>query len=142
MRFSSNVTISWSNGWSMEIQGGGFLAKFSIMGPRQVFYSLVWDKNPSAVVVQAEADQVWNCTDDARLLAVMAAMKDLPSKPVFNACGMVVNQTVTAEWSPMDDNDVRAAREYEVMIARQVRVPKIETLVLDDSDNQFNSMQS
>jgi hypothetical protein len=138
MRFSNNVTVTWTNGWSLEIEGGGFLARFSIMGPRQVFYSLVWDKNPKAVIVQAEADQVWNCADDARLLAVMEAMKDLPSKPVFNACGMVVNQTVPHEWFPMDDQDVRHA----MLSGRQVEVPKIEPLVLDDSDNRFNSMQS
>lgn len=149
MRFSSNVTITWSNGWSVEIQAGG-LTKISIMGPRQVFYSLVWDKNPSAVVVQAEADQVWHHVEDSRLLAILDQMKNLPSRPVFNACGMVVNQKVTNEWSPMNDQDVKEREEYdrnasaawEILNGRQVEKASCEPLVLDDSDNRFNSLQS
>ena len=136
MRFSSDVTITWSNGWSVEIQAG-VLPKISIMGPRQVFYSLYCRGNvdKSVVELQAEADQVWQTVTDSRLLAILAAMNDMPSKPLITPCGLVVKQK-------QEEYDSNASAAWEILNGRQVERPSYEQLVLDDRDNQFNSMQS
>lgn len=136
MRFCSNVTITWLNGWSLEIQAG-FLTKVSIMGPRQVFYSLFNNcaKDESVVQLQAEADQVWQTVTDSRLLAILAAMKDMPSSPLITPCGLVVKQK-------QEEYDRNASAAWEILNGRQVEKPSYEPLVLDDSDNRFNSLQS
>lgn len=136
MRFSSNVTITWVNGWSVEIQAGG-LTKISIMGPRQVFYSLYHrgGVDKSVVEVQAEADQVWHHVEDSRLLAILAAMNDMPSRPLITPCGLVVKQK-------QEEYDRNASAAWEILNGRQVEKPSYEPLVLDDSDNRFNSLQS
>lgn len=136
MRFNSNVTITWLNGWSLEIKAG-VLTKVSIMGPRQVFYSLFNNgaKNEGVVELQAEADQVWQTVTDSRLLAVLAAMKDMPSKPLITPCGLVVKQK-------QEEYDRNASAAWEILNGCQVEKPSYEPLVLDDSDNRFNSLQS
>ena len=136
MKFSNDTTVSWSNGWSVEIKAG-FLTKISIMGPRQVFYSLYCRGNvdKSVVEVQAEADQVWHHVEDSRLLAILAAMKDMPDRPVITPCGLVVKQK-------QEEYDRNASAAWEILNGRQVEKPSYQPLVLDDSDNRFNSLQS
>jgi len=135
MKFSNDTTVSWSNGWSVEIKAG-FVTRISIMGPRQVFYSLYHRGNvdKSVVEVQAEADQVWHHVEDSRLLAILAAMNDMPSRPLITPCGLVVKQK-------QKEYDRNASAEWEILNGRQVEKPSYEPLVLDD-DNRFNSMQS
>ena len=134
MKFSHDTTVSWSNGWSVEIKAG-FLTKISIMGPRQVFYSLYQRVHSGFEGVQAEADQVWNHVSDSQLLAVLGAMKDMPSKPLITPCGLVVKQKE-------EEYDKNASAAWEILNGRQVEKASYEPLVLDDSDNQFNSLQS
>ena len=134
MKFSHDTTVSWSNGWSVEIKAG-FLTKISIMGPRQVFYSLYQRVHNGFEGVQAEADQVWNHVSDSQLLAVLGAMKDMPSKPLITPCGLVVKQKE-------EEYDSNASAAWEILNGRQVEKASYEPLVLDDSDNQFNSLQS
>ena len=134
MKFSHDTTVSWSNGWSVEIKAG-FLTKISIMGPRQVFYSLYQRVHNGFEGVQAEADQVWNHVSESQLLAVLGAMKDMPSKPLITPCGLVVKQKE-------EEYDRNASAAWEIMNGRQVEKTSYQPLVLDDSDNQFNSLQS
>ena len=134
MKFSNDTTVSWSNGWSVEIKAG-FLTKISIMGPRQVFYSLYQRVHDGFEGVQAEADQVWNHVSDSQLLAVLGAMKDMPSKPLITPCGLVVKQKE-------EEYDKNASAAWEILNGRQVEKASYQPLVLDDSDNQFNSLQS
>ena len=129
MKFSNDTTVSWSNGWSVEIKAG-FVPRISIMGPRQVFYSLYHRGNvdKSVVEVQAEADQVWHHVEDSKLLAILAAMKDMPDRPVITPCGLVVKQK-------QEEYDRNASAAWEILNGRQVERPSYDPLVMDAEGN-------
>ena len=135
MKFSHDTTVSWSNGWSVEIKAG-FLTKISIMGPRQVFYSLYQRVHNGFEGVQAEADQVWNHVSDSQLLAVLGAMKDMSDRPVLTPCGMVVEEKKKTVKAAV------AAPQFTLVAGREVQQPSCDPLIVDDADNQFNSLQS
>lgn len=129
MKFSNDTTVSWSNGWSVEIKAG-FVPRISIMGPRQVFYSLYHRGNvdKSVVEVQAEADQVWHHVEDSKLLAILAAMKDMPDRPVITPCGLVVKQK-------QKEYDRNASAAWGILNGRQVEKPSYDPLVMDAEGN-------
>lgn len=121
MKFSNDTTVSWNNGWSVEIKAG-FLTKISIMGPRQVFYSLYRNENAGFQGVQAEADQVWNYVTDQTLLAILGAMKDMPNRPVITPCGLVVEEEKTVKTAV-------AAPHFTLLAGREVPQPSCDPLV-------------
>jgi len=144
MKISNQTTFTWVNGWSLTIVPAWNCVKVSVMGPRQVFYTISEDRT----YVQPSAEEAFDYLSTKGLAEVMLLIGRMPSrvtvdpfavdqpvsKPVIvddmcKKCGGRVNKT------PAMAPGARVCEDcFDGSLEEQ------EALAYDP--NMFNSMQS
>jgi ribosomal protein L37E len=76
MKISNQTTFTWVNGWSMTIVPAWNCVKVSVMGPRQVFYTISEDRT----YVQPSADEAFDYLSTKGLAEVMVLIGRMPSR--------------------------------------------------------------
>ena len=144
MKISNQTTFTWVNGWSLTITPAWNCVKVSVMGPRQVFYTISEDRT----YVQPSAEEAFDYLSTKGLAEVMVLIGRMPSRvtvepfavdqPVSKAvivddmckkCGGRVNKTpAMAPGSRVCEDCFDGSPEEQEAIAYD--------------PNMFNSMQS
>lgn len=75
MNISNKTTFSWVNGWTMTITPAWNCFKVSVMGPKQVFYSVSRDLKH----VQPSADEAVDFMNTTGLAKLMLMMERMPA---------------------------------------------------------------
>ena len=76
MNINNETVFSWVNGWSMTITPSWNCFKVSVMGPRQVFYSVSKDLKH----VQPSADEAVDFMNTTGLTKLMLMMERMPAR--------------------------------------------------------------
>jgi len=76
MKISNQTTFTWVNGWSMTIVPAWNCVKVSVMGPRQVFYTISEDRT----YVQPSAEEAFDYLSTKGLAEVMVLIGRMPSR--------------------------------------------------------------
>jgi hypothetical protein len=76
MKISNETTFTWVNGWSMTIVPAWNCVRVSVMGPRQVFYTISEDRT----YVQPSAEEAFDYLSTKGLAEVMVLIGRMPSR--------------------------------------------------------------
>ena len=80
MKISNQTTFTWVNGWSLTITPAWNCVKVSVMGPRQVFYSVAND----LTYVSPSADEVFRFMNTKELTQLMAVLESMPANVMLH----------------------------------------------------------
>jgi hypothetical protein len=89
MKISNQTTFTWVNGWSLTITPAWNCVKVSVMGPRQVFYSVSKDLK----YVQPSAEEAFDYLNIRGLTELMTLIERMPSRVMVEP--FVVDQPVS-----------------------------------------------
>jgi len=137
MKISNQTTFTWVNGWSLTITPAWNCVKVSVMGPRQVFYTISEDRT----YVQPSADEAFNYLSTKCLAEVMLLIGRMPSRVMVEP--FVVEQPVS---KPVIVDDMcsrcggRMVMQNNERSCEDCHEESLEQVCYDP--NQFNSLQS